>query len=129
MQWSYILTYKPFLIILFLINLFGTIYGYYCYKYQLAIQPTLFIPFVPVSPTSSLFFSIFLLFLIFGRNVPYIEALAITSLIKYGIWAVVMNILTLIVTGYLSWEGYMLIASHGAMAVQGVLYAPHYKIK
>src|SRR5699024_10904534 len=57
----------------------------------------------------------------------YIEALALTSLFKYGLWAVVMNVLTLIVEGTLSWQGYMLIASHGAMALQGLLYIPFYK--
>src|SRR5690625_1008446 len=40
-----------------------------------------------------------------------------------------MNIFTLIVNGSLDWQGYMLIASHGAMAVQGLLYIPYYQIK
>lgn len=126
---KYLLTQKSFLILLFLINLFGTVYGYLWYGGQLAITPAIFIPFVPDSPTATLFFTIFLLFFLFGRNVPYIEALAITSLFKYGVWAVVMNVLTLIVTGELVWQGYMLIASHAAMAIQGLLYLPHYKIK
>src|SRR5699024_7375605 len=91
-------------------------------------QP-IFLPFVPDSPTATLFFTIVLLFFIFGRNVPYIEALAITSLFKYGVWAVVMNILTFIVEGGLHWTGYMLIASHAGMAIQGLLYIPYYKIK
>lgn len=123
------LLYKPFLILLFFVNLFGTIYGYIWYKSQLIITPTIFLPFVPDSPTASLFFTIFLLFFIFNRNVPYIEALAVTSLFKYGIWAVVMNLFTLYVEGYLVWQGYMLIASHLAMAIQGLLYIPFYKIK
>lgn len=114
---------------LLIINLFGTIYGYMWYESQLSITPLIFIPFVPDSPTASLFFTIFLLFFILGRNVPYIEALALMSLVKYGIWAVVMNILTLIIDGSLSWQGYMLMASHGAMAIQGILYAPFYTIK
>src|SRR5699024_7269248 len=63
------------------------------------------------------------------KHLPYIEALALTTLIKYGIWAVVMNLLTLIVDGGLRWEGYMLIVSHAAMAIQGFLYAPYYKIQ
>lgn len=125
----YILLNRTFLILLFIINLIGTIYGYIWYGYQLAITPAHFLPFVPDSPTASLFFTIFLGFFIFGKHIPYIEALALTTLIKYGVWAVVMNILTLIVDGGLRWEGYMLIASHGAMAVQGILYAPYYKIR
>lgn len=124
-----LLVYRPFLILLFMINLAGTIYGYIWYESQLKITPLIFIPFVPDSPTASLFFTIFLAFFIFGRNVPYIEALAVTSLFKYGIWAVVMNLFTLYVEGELVWQGYMLIASHAAMAVQGLLYIPYYKIK
>src|SRR5690606_9864680 len=118
-----------FLIGLFVINLLGTIYGYIWYESQLAITPAIFLLFVPDSPTASLFFTIFLLFFIFRKNVPYIEALAITSLFKYGIWAVIMNIFTLVVEGNLHWTGYMLMASHLGMAVQGLLYAPFYKIK
>ncbi|RDW22058.1 DUF1405 domain-containing protein [Oceanobacillus chungangensis] len=125
----YILLDKRFLLCLFIINLFGTIYGYFWYGGQLAITPDIFLPFVPDSPTASLFFTIFLLFFLFDRHVPYIEALAITTLFKYGIWAVVMNLLTLIIEGSLSWQGYMLMASHAGMAIQGLLYAPYYKIQ
>lgn len=120
---------KGFLILLFIINLAGTIYGYVWYEGQLAITPNKFLLFVPDSPTASLFFTIFLLFFIFKKHVPYVEALAIITLFKYGVWAVVMNLLTLTVNGGLSWEGYMLIGSHGAMAIQGLLYAPYYRIK
>ncbi|WP_226034700.1 DUF1405 domain-containing protein [Aquibacillus saliphilus] len=120
---------RTFLILLLIINTFGTIYGYIWYEGQLVITPAKFLIFVPDSPTASLFFVIFLLFFIMGKNVPYIEALAIVTLFKYGTWAVVMNILTLVVSGDLSWSGYMLIASHGAMAIQGLLYSQFYKIK
>ena len=57
------------------------------------------------------------------------EALALVTLFKYGVWAVIMNLLTLNITGFLHWTGYMLIASHAAMAIQGLLYAPYYRIK
>src|SRR5690625_4765477 len=129
MRLQYILTYKPFLILLFIVNFFGTIYGYYWYKSQLQVTPAIFVPFVPDSPTATLFFTIFLLFFIFRKNVPYIEAIALTSLIKYGIWAVVMNLLTLWIDGTLHWQGYMLIASHSFMAIQGIIYAPYYRIE
>lgn len=124
-----ILLSKRFLFVLFIVNLLGTIYGFIWYKHQLAITPPIFIPFVPDSPTASLFFTIFLFFFIWNVNVPYIEALAIVTLFKYGVWAVVMNGLTWLTAGSLGWEGYMLILSHGAMAIQGLLYAPFYKIK
>jgi len=126
---KYILLDKRFLICLFLINLIGTIYGFLWYENQLAVTPAIFLIFVPDSPTASLFFTIFLLFFLFKKNTPYIEALAIITLFKYGIWAVIMNLLTLAVNGTLSWQGYMLMFSHGAMAIQGLLYAPFYAIK
>lgn len=125
----YYLMDKRFLLVLFIINLFGTIYGFIWYESQLATTPLIFIPFVPDSPTASLFFTIVLAFFLFNRNAPYVEALAFMSLFKYGIWAVIMNILTLISAGTLSWQGYMLIASHGAMAVQALLFIPHYRIE
>src|SRR5699024_10920770 len=62
-------------------------------------------------------------------HLPYIEALAVTTLFKYGIWAVVMNIFTFLMDGSLNPQGLMLIASHAGMAIQGLLYTPYYKIK
>ncbi|MGE6258824.1 DUF1405 domain-containing protein [Heyndrickxia sporothermodurans] len=124
-----ILANRQVLIILFIINLLGTIYGYIWYEPQFKVTPTIFLPFVPDSPTASLFFTIVLFAFILKKNWPLFEALAIVTLFKYGVWAVVMNVLTLIVTGSLSWQGYMLIISHGAMAIEGILYSPFYRIK
>ncbi len=120
---------RKFIFLLFIINLLGTIYGYYWYKSQLEVTPIHFLPFVPDSPTASLFFTIFLLLFLIKKQSPTIEALAFVSLVKYGTWAVMMNLLTLIVDGSLSWTGYMLMASHFAMALQAVLYAPLMRIK
>lgn len=122
--------FHPYAIaLLFIVNLAGTIYGYYWYGYQLKQTPLIFLPFVPDSPTASLFFTLFLFCLLLRKTVPTIEALAFTTLIKYGVWAVVMNVLTLIVEGDLNWQGYMLIASHGAMALQAVLYRSLYSFR
>ena len=124
-----ILASRPVLWLLFAVNLFGTIYGYIWYGGQLADTPPEFLLFVPDSPTASLFFVFVLAAFLVGKNWPLMEALAIVSLVKYGIWAVVMNLLILITAGDLHWTGYMLMASHFAMAVQGVLYAPFYNFK
>ncbi|WP_273125977.1 DUF1405 domain-containing protein [Metabacillus sp. HB246100] len=126
---QYILGLKPVLLIMFIINLFGTIYGYYWYQSQLSQTPLHFYLFVPDSPTASLFFVIVLLGFLLKRNFPLMEALAIVTLFKYGVWAVIMNLLVLKVNGTLPWEGYMLIASHLGMAIQGLLYAPYYRFK
>jgi uncharacterized membrane protein YpjA len=111
------------------INVLGTLYGYYWYKSQLETTAVIFIPFVPDSPTACLFFVIALVGITLRKNWGLFEALAVISLFKYGIWAVVMNMFTLIEAGSLHWTGYMLIASHLAMAFQGLLYAPFYRIK
>jgi len=129
-RWIYpILGNRSILFLLFLVNVAGTIYGYYWYGYQLKQTPDIFLAFVPDSPTASLFFVFVLLAFLFKKNWPLIEALAIVTLFKYGIWAVVMNFLVFIVQGELDWTGYMLIGSHFAMAVQGVLYSPFYRMK
>lgn len=130
MKWMYsVLGNRQILFTLLVVNIFGTIYGYIWYGYQLKETPGIFLPFVPDSPTASLFFVFVLLALLFKKNCGFMEALAIITLFKYGVWAVIMNILTLITTGHLSLSGYMLIASHLGMAIQGLLYSPFYRIK
>jgi len=126
---KYILTDRRFLFILFVINFFGTIYGFIWYGTQMSYAPAIFVPFVPDSPTASLFFTIVLAFFLFKKNAPLIEALAIVTLFKYGVWGVIMNLLTLMADGAIGWQGYMLMLSHAGMAIQGLLYAPFYKIK
>jgi uncharacterized membrane protein YpjA len=123
------LTHKSFLILLLIINILGTIYGYIWYIPQLEITEPHFMIFVPDSPTASLFFCFVVAAFLMKKNWPLMEAFALVTLFKYGIWAVVMNLLTLAVSGELSWQGYMLIGSHFAMAVQGILYSPYYRVK
>lgn len=121
------LMFRPFLLLLFFINLGGTIYGYIWYGWQMEITEPKFLIFVPDSPTASLFFTIVLGLWLIGKRSALIEALAFITLIKYGLWAVVMNLLTLLETGSIGWMGWMLIASHFAMALQAVLYIDHYR--
>jgi len=129
MKWiTYLMGQRWVLWILLLTNIPGTIYGYIWYESQLDITPPKFLIFVPDSPTASLFFCFVLIAFLLRKNWPLIEALAIVTLFKYGIWAVVMNILTYFVDG-LNIYGYMLIFSHLGMAIQGLLYAPYYRIK
>ncbi|MCY8978909.1 DUF1405 domain-containing protein [Bacillus halotolerans] len=128
MKWfQYVLGQRTMLILVLAINFLGTVYGYNWYLPQLLETPARFLIFVPDSPTATFFFLFVLLAFLMKRNAPLFEALALVTLVKYGLWAVVMNILVLAVTGDLPWEGYMLIASHFAMAVQGVLYSPYFR--
>lgn len=126
---------RHFLWILFVVNLLGTIYGYIWYENQLiwtsANKPEWMLPLVPDSPTSSLFFTLALLYLMYppqrsnklqmaGRVI--IEALAVVCSVKYGIWAVTMIVWGAAQGDVLNWQHYMLIASHLAMAVEALLY-------
>lgn len=126
---------RRFLWLLFIVNLLGTIYGYIWYGHQLqataATEPWWMLPFVPDSPTASLFFTVALLYLLF----PYarlsklasasrliIEALAVVCSVKYGIWAVVMIFAGQAQGDVLNWQHYMLVASHLGMAAEALLY-------
>jgi uncharacterized membrane protein YpjA len=130
MKWLYpILGNKQFLWLLLIVNILGTVYGYIWYGWQLRETPAVFLPFVPDSPTASLFFVFVLIAFLMGKNWPLLEGLAIVTLVKYGIWAVVMNFLVFFETGEMELTAWMLIFSHGAMAVQGLLYAPFYRMK
>lgn len=130
MKWIYpILGNRQFLWLLLIVNILGTVYGYYWYGWQLAETPGKFLLFVPDSPTASLFFVFVLIAFLLGKNWPLFEALAVVTLLKYGVWAVVMNFLVFFVGGELNFTAWMLIFSHAGMALQGLLYAPFYRIK
>ena len=93
-KWIYpLLANRSFLLLLLIINVAGTIYGYVWYGWQLKETPAIFLIFVPDSPTASLFFVFVIAAFLLKKNWPLVEALAIVTLFKYGIWAVVMNLL------------------------------------
>ncbi|WHX47351.1 DUF1405 domain-containing protein [Paenibacillus woosongensis] len=123
---------------LFISNLLGTIYGYIWYEAQLretwANYPRWLIPFVPDSPTASLFFTLALLFLMFpttlskyNRIRTLIEALAVVTSVKYGIWAVSIIFAGAYQGEVLVWQDWMLVASHLAMAVEALLFVRFFK--
>lgn len=130
MKWfQFLLGQRPLLLLVLAVNFLGTVYGYYWYLPQLLETPARFLVFVPDSPTATFFFLFVLLSFLMKRNAKLFEALALVTLVKYGLWAVGMNLLVLFVTGELPWQGYMLIGSHFAMAVQGVLYSPYFRFR
>lgn len=125
---------------LFIVNLLGTIYGYIWYgnqlEYTAAHHPSWLLPFVPDSPTASLFFTVALLLLLYppksltGTLVrELIEALAVLTSVKYGIWAVSM----IFAGGYqgdtLNWKDWMLVVSHTGMAVEALIYARFFSFR
>ncbi|WP_085523566.1 DUF1405 domain-containing protein [Tuberibacillus sp. Marseille-P3662] len=127
--YQYFLKQKPLLWLLFVGNVLGTVYGYYWYGSQLSHTPWYFMPFVPDSPTASLFFCLVLLGFLMNKHFPLMEALAVMTLFKYGVWAVGMNITSGLLGQSLTFTHYMLIVSHAWMAIQGLLYMPFYRVK
>ncbi len=115
--------------LLLVVNALGTIYGFYWYGNQLAQTPWHFIPFVPDSPTASLFFVVVLVAFLMKKNVGLIEALAAVTLLKYGIWAVVMNTFQVMEGAPMHWQILMLNLSHAGMALQALLFLPFMRIK
>lgn len=112
---------------LLVINVLGSLYGFYWYREQLAETPFYLWPFVPDSPLSSSLFAAALLFHLFGVTKPVFQVLACTVSIKYGIWAVIM------ITDYWSSGGpvapteIMLLVSHLGMAAEGAIFLRTYR--
>lgn len=127
---------RPFLHILFVINLLGTVYGYYWYRYQYAETPFYYLPFVPDSPTASLFFTTVLILFIMGRRNPYLEAFAAVTLFKYGIWAVAAifagawlvqpSVRAMLLFETIPAANWMLVFSHAGMALEALLFTRYY---
>ncbi|MGG1515116.1 DUF1405 domain-containing protein [Paenibacillus oryzisoli] len=129
---------KKMLWLLFICNLLGTIYGYEWYWGQMvdtiADDPIWYVYFVPDSPTASLFFTIAVGYLLLDayskRPVSkiaqafraFVEAFALITSFKYGIWAVTMIWWGALQGVPVEWDGWMLTMSHLAMAVEALLF-------
>jgi uncharacterized membrane protein YpjA len=120
------------------VNLLGTIYGYVWYWKQLTVtaqtMSSAYLPFVPDSPTASLFFTGVLAYLLVdsyrsrksnqqnGWFRGFIEAFAVITSFKYGIWAVTMIWAGAYQGDFIDWQDWMLTISHLGMAVEALLY-------
>ncbi|QMV44402.1 DUF1405 domain-containing protein [Cohnella cholangitidis] len=132
-----VLLHPTTLWLMMLIYIPGTIYGYYWYKGQLEStwenNPHWQIPFVPDSPTASLFFALAVLWLWIspGRSRRgwvngvrgVVETLGVVTSVKYGIWATAVIFAGQAQGDVLQWDHWMLIIGHTAMAIVALLYA------
>ncbi|AOZ91324.1 DUF1405 domain-containing protein [Paenibacillus crassostreae] len=132
------LSKNNFLWLLFICNLLGTVYGYIWYggqmEYTLEHYSSWIVVFVPDSPTASLFFTVAVGCLLFpprttwGKNARYIiEALAVVTSVKYGIWASSIIFAGQYQGDILQWQDWMLVVSHSAMVVESLLYVRFFK--
>lgn len=119
-----------FLWTMIVINGLGSVYGFIWYGDQLAdTHPAWLRIFVPDSPTASTLFTLVLLTYALGRSIPALEAFASVTNFKYGVWAVAVIIAGAACGSPLTWQHYMLMVSHGGMAVESLLYARFYTIR
>ncbi|SCS73798.1 DUF1405 domain-containing protein [Staphylococcus aureus] len=125
--WQYTLYQRSWLMMLLICNILGMIYGYIWYGEQLSHTPWHFKIFVPDSPTAILFLVISISMILIQKQNSIIDALAFVTLFKYGIWAVIMNILFIIEQGDITVNGLILMFSHSIMAVQAIYFYPWFK--
>ncbi|HGK4951011.1 TPA: DUF1405 domain-containing protein [Staphylococcus aureus] len=125
--WQYTLYQRSWLMMLLICNILGMIYGYIWYGEQLSHTPWHFKIFVPDSPTAILFLVISISMILIQKQNSIIDALAFVTLFKYGIWAVIMNILFIIEQGDITVNGLILMFSHSIMAVQAIYFYPRFK--
>lgn len=132
---------KAMVWILFITNAAGTVYGYIWYGNQLRLtyetMNRWLLPFVPDSPTASLFFTLSLLYIIIDRSMArgtdssrlykgiraFVDAFAVVTSIKYGIWAVAMIAAGGAQGDTIVWQEWMLVVSHLGMALQVILFS------
>jgi uncharacterized membrane protein YpjA len=126
---------------LFWVNLLGTIYGYWWYGEQLVFTfdrfPAWYLPFVPDSPTASLFFTLSVGMLLTAEADKLrssvlgglIAAFGFVTSLKYGVWAVAMIFAAAAQGDVLQWEDWMLVFSHAGMAVEALLFAGLFRLR
>ncbi|EHJ08283.1 DUF1405 domain-containing protein [Staphylococcus simiae] len=122
--WSVSLYNRTWLLLLLIGNILGTIYGYIWYGSQLQQTAWYFMIFVPDSPTATLFLSMSILLMLMNKHNSLIDTLAFITLVKYGVWAVIMNIILFVVHHDITLTGIMLLLSHAFMVIQALYFYP-----
>ena len=105
-----------------LINLLGTIFGFWYYMPQFSNEPFLMWIFVPDSPVATLFFSLSLVLWQLKKDSILVSTLAFIGCIKLGLWTSYCLILFFSSFSYLDPLMYhFLLWSHLAMVLQALL--------
>lgn len=105
------------------INLAGTAFGFWFYRFQLAETPLLMWPFVPDSPGATLFIALSLAAWKLNYNQEWVNALAFFGCIKLGLWTPYVQLVLNGPGGIEPWLYWFLVLSHLAMVLQAfVIY-------
>ncbi|WP_154836849.1 DUF1405 domain-containing protein [Staphylococcus sp. Marseille-Q1834] len=126
--WELTLFHRTCLMFLLICNFGGTIYGFIWYSDQLNKAPWYFLPFIPDSPIASLFLCVAIIGLLVNKRNSIIEALAFVTLVKYGLWAVIMNVIMIYYAHDITIMNIFLIMSHGIMAIEALYFYPRFTI-
>jgi uncharacterized membrane protein YpjA len=124
-----ILCQRWLLTLVVILNVIGTVWGFFWYRYQLQETAWYLLPFVPDCPLHALVFALFACCLLTRDPLATIWKqtfawIGVLGSIKYGIWTVV--ILGQFFSTLASWpvdDDLLLFISHSGMLLQGMLYA------
>lgn len=112
---------------LIVINFLGSLYGFYWYWPQLREFPVKVWPVIFDSPLATLFFSLFLLAIYFGRRIPLLEAMAFISMVKYGLWTSLVLGHYMVLTRSVPFDAAHLTLSHFSMALESFIFMRYYR--
>jgi uncharacterized membrane protein YpjA len=103
------------------VNLAGTAFGFWYYRFQFALEPALAWPFVPDSPLATLFIGLSIASWKLGNSREWLNALAFFGCLKLGLWTPYTLLVfreSFLATTPL-WLYLFLFFSHLAMALEG----------
>ena len=101
-----------------IINLIGTVFGFWYYRFQLEATPLLAWPFVPDSPLATLCIALSLIAWRMDIRASVIHVLAFVGCIKLGFWTPFVQVFLNGPAGIATWLYVFLIVSHLAMGVE-----------
>jgi len=105
------------------VNLAGTAFGFWYYRFQLAATPVVMWPVVPDSPAATLFIALSLAAwkLDAGRWANVLHAVAFFGCIKLGLWTPYVQLFVNGSAGIAAWLYWFLVLSHLAMVLEAFL--------
>jgi uncharacterized membrane protein YpjA len=105
------------------INLAGTAFGFWYYRFQFAQTPLVMWPFVPDSPAATLFMALSLAAWKLDYKQEWLHAFAFYGNIKLGLWTPYVQLVLNGPEGIALWLYVFLVVSHLAMVLQAfVIY-------
>jgi uncharacterized membrane protein YpjA len=104
-----------------LVNLLGTAFGFWYYRFQFETTPLEMWAFVPDSPLATLFIAGSLAAWRLDLDADWLHLLAFFGCIKLGLWTPFVQLFLQGPAGIPDWLYYFLIGSHLAMALEAML--------